>query len=71
MRPTMAQRNDHRATPLDAITLAQLNNERRAAFGRGSLATGPQTRDPVSLERPKILPRPLLPERTHGIDMYL
>ncbi len=71
MRPPMAQRNDMRATPLDAITLAQVNNQRRAAFGRGTLVTGPTTVDPITLQRPDILPRPLLPERTHGIDLYL
>lgn len=67
----MAQRNDHRATPLSAITNQQISAERRAAFGRGSLTTGPETRDPVTGDRPKILPRPLQPERTHGIDLYL
>lgn len=67
----MSQRNDLRATPLDAITLKSLGAERRAAFGRGSLVTGAETRDPVTGERPQILRRPLLPERTHGIDLYL
>lgn len=67
----MAQRNDHRSTPLDAITVRKVNAERRAAFGRGTLATGPTTPDPVTGHRPKILPRPLQPERTHGVDLYL
>lgn len=67
----MAQRNDHRSTPLDAITIREVNAGRRAAFGRGSLATGPTTRDPVTGHQPRILPRPLRPERTHGVDLYL
>lgn len=71
MRPTMPQRNDMRATPLDAITLRSISAQRRAALGRGSLATGPPTRDPVTGERPQILQRPFLPKRTHGIDLYL
>jgi hypothetical protein len=69
--PTMAQRNDRHREPLSAITMQSLSGERRRAFGRGSLVTGPTTRDPVTGERPNILPRPLLPVRRFGVDLYL
>ncbi len=71
MRPTMAARNDLRRTPLDAITTASISQRRRRAFGAGSLLTGPPPDDPVTGRQARILPRPLLPVRTHGIDVYL
>jgi hypothetical protein len=69
--PTMAQRNDLRRTPPDAITLRRIGQERRASFGRGLLRTGPATLDPVALRRPRILPRPFQPARRFGVDVYL
>lgn len=71
MKPTAPQRNDLRNEPRSAITVQALSRERRAAFGRGLLTTGAATRDPVTGDRPRILPRPLLPERRFGVDMYL
>ena len=69
--PTLAQRNDLRNEPFSAIRVQALSSERRRAFGRGSLLTGPTLRDPVTGERPNILPRPLLPVGRFGVDMYL
>lgn len=71
MKPNAAQRNDLRQTPPDAFTLRAIADRRRAAFGRGLLLTGPRTFDPVTLQRPRILGRPLQPSRTHGVDLYL